>query len=134
MFQQNKFPPFSEKPSPSFDTKINPDVLKKPFSPDENEMDIFCRRCEFLITSKKNQIPIHGRHIHIFQNPSGIVYEIGCFGNAQGIVVQGIPTLEFTWFPSFAWSYALCLNCNSLLGWHYVGEGEFFGLILAYLK
>ncbi len=62
---------------------------------------------------------------------SGIVFHIGCFGDAPGCRTTGVPTSEFTWFGGFAWSLALCGNCNAHLGWRYQGaQVSFFGLIL----
>jgi hypothetical protein len=79
-------------------------------------------------------IDVGGAHRHSFVNPAGVTFEIGCFREAPGCMVEGEPTTELTWFAGFAWSYALCANCRAHLGWCYEGEGaRFFGLILARL-
>lgn len=74
---------------------------------------------------------MRSRHDHAFLNPHGHLFEIGCFGQAPGCRVQGSPTLEFTWFPDYAWSLASCAVCAAHMGWRYDGSGDsFFGLIL----
>lgn len=97
---------------------------------DEGEF-ILCRNCGNVITSTSNKIEMNGKHQHTFTNPGGFVFRIGCFAAAQGILNQGYPTLEFTWFPGFSWCYSLCIRCFAHLGWAYQsGEKYFYGLIL----
>ncbi|HVO66177.1 MAG TPA: cereblon family protein [Syntrophales bacterium] len=79
-------------------------------------------------------ITVNGQHAHIFKNPAGITFHIGCFSTAWGCFTYGIPTYDVTWFKGFSWCVALCANCFYHLGWHYQSGGEsFFGLILANL-
>lgn len=100
---------------------------------DEGEF-ILCGNCRNVITSTVNKIEMNGKHTHTFTNPKGFVYRVGCFGEAPGILNQGAPTLEFTWFAGFAWSYSLCIRCFAHLGWFYrSGEKTFYGLILDHL-
>jgi hypothetical protein len=101
----------------------------------EDEKDkILCKVCQHPITSFKNKIDVNGQHRHIFSNPVGISYEVGCFSSANGCVNKGNPTFDFTWFNGFAWRFALCSNCLSLLGWFYQSESDsFYGLILEHL-
>ena len=100
---------------------------------DEGEF-ILCRNCRNVITSTANKIEMNGKHTHTFTNPKGFVYRVGCFGAAPGILNQGAPTMEFTWFGGFAWCYSLCIRCFAHLGWFYrSGEKSFYGLILDHL-
>ena len=100
----------------------------------KKEKPILCRNCRHNITSSGEMIEVGGRHRHIFNNPHGIVFEIGCFSSADGCARQGKPTSEFTWFGGFAWCFALCSKCHFHLGWHYhSGKSGFFGLILDHL-
>ncbi|QTA79743.1 CULT domain-containing protein [Desulfonema limicola] len=98
---------------------------------------ILCRQCKNKITSSSNRIEKNGSHKHIFNNPGGYIFEIGCFGAAPGCVNQGPPTLEFSWFAGFNWRFSLCSSCHIHLGWVYqsvggqsLGSSSFFGLIL----
>ncbi len=55
----------------------------------------------------------------------------GCFSDASGCLVYGIPTSEYTWFTGYRWNYAHCAACLSHLGWFYQSDSDgFFGLIL----
>ncbi|MCU0848524.1 MAG: cereblon family protein [Spirochaetes bacterium] len=96
---------------------------------------IFCAACGNTVTHSGKRISINGLHRHVFTNPGGYTFEIGCFITAEGCAITGDPTDEFTWFPGYRWAYALCSGCLSHLGWHYrSGAGAFFGLILDSLK
>ncbi|MBF0225989.1 MAG: hypothetical protein HQK76_11080 [Desulfobacterales bacterium] len=96
---------------------------------------LLCKQCKNIITSQENAIFINGNHLHIFTNPSGVIFEIGCFSIAEGCINHGQPTFDFTWFPGFAWRFCLCSNCRNHMGWFYQSstEGSFYGLISANL-
>ncbi|ACV68003.1 cereblon family protein [Desulfohalobium retbaense] len=90
-----------------------------------------CRHCKHPITTPQDQIVRKGAHEHVFFNPHGFVFEIGCFARAPGCSAVGRPTLEFTWFPGFAWRITLCSQCQRHLGWRYEQTTDvFFGLLL----
>ena len=93
---------------------------------------IVCATCGHPITTERERIEVKGRHEHRCVNPGGVIFHIGCFQRAPGCIAQGVPTMEFTWFPGFAWNYALCSGCSTSLGWTYQGVGvaHFVGLIL----
>jgi hypothetical protein len=93
---------------------------------------VLCAACGHPITTEQQRIEMNGRHEHRCVNPDGVIFHIGCFQQAPGCVTHGAPTTEFTWFPSFAWNYALCNGCSTLLGWKYHGTAApgFFGLLL----
>ncbi len=95
---------------------------------------IRCGFCRHKITTPEQRVDVHGQHRHVFTNPYGIRYEIGCFAQAGGCAAHGPPTLEYTWFAGYTWRVALCANCHNHLGWHYRGaDGSFYGLILVNL-
>ncbi|WP_130470914.1 cereblon family protein [Candidatus Magnetaquicoccus inordinatus] len=97
---------------------------------------LYCARCRHKITSLTDKWSIHGKDEFTFFNPAGILFHIGCFQEASGCLVTGIPSSEFSWFPGFLWQMAHCSACQIHLGWLFVGApGEdFFGLILARLQ
>lgn len=101
---------------------------------DADKRPLRCRICGAIITHPSAAMPMQGAHRHVFSNPAGISYEIGCFSHAPGCVTAGAPTEEYTWFAGYAWSVALCGGCFNHIGWRYTdGGGGFFGLILAML-
>jgi hypothetical protein len=99
---------------------------------EENEASFYCALCENKITDVSQITNVNGQHRHVYSNPAGNVFEIGCFNSAAGCINEGIPTGECTWFAGFDWCYSICGNCKLHLGWKYIsqGHGNFWGLIL----
>jgi hypothetical protein len=98
-----------------------------------SERAIVCAACGAAITSPIHRMAIHGAHEHRFMNPAGVLFHIGCFAHAVGCTIIGPDSLEYPWFPGFAWRYAMCGACGQHLGWHFRETREpdgFFGLIL----
>jgi hypothetical protein len=97
---------------------------------------IVCRVCRNIITEPVARIAVQGSHKHVFFNPMGIVFEIGCFSNVFGCECSGHLTYEYTWFDGYAWNICLCSMCSSHLGWFYqsAGSASFYGLILSQLE
>jgi len=90
-----------------------------------------CAACHYPITRKTDRIAINEKHQHVFANPHGYIYQIGCFAQASGCVMVGQETSHFSWFPGYTWQIALCGQCFTLLGWLFRSqESLFFGLIL----
>lgn len=96
---------------------------------------LLCRRCRHVITSTSARTRVEGKHLHAFANPSGILFEIGCFRAADGVRLYGVPSADWTWFRGTRWTIAVCGGCLVHLGWAYDRGGlpEFFGLILSRL-
>ncbi len=100
-------------------------------SPQKGKIRYLCKKCKTLITWSTYKINVKDKFIHVCANPHGIIFEIGCFSYAQNYVPVDSPTLEFTWFPGYAWQIILCANCLTHLGWLYLSDKDhFWGLIL----
>jgi filamentous hemagglutinin family protein len=111
--------------------EINQELIEKISVLEKEKNAILCRSCKNKISSIDEMIEVNGHHRHAFKNPVGIIYQIGCYLNAKGCLVLGNPTDEYTWFPGFQWSLALCSQCFSHLGWFFQSSSDsFFGLIL----
>lgn len=91
---------------------------------------IRCRACRHAVTRSAERIAKGSAHRHTFANPSGIVFEIGCFRDAPGCEAVGAPSTEFTWFAGYAWQIGVCAACRIHLGWRFSAADRFFGLIL----
>ncbi|RJP76740.1 MAG: hypothetical protein C4522_16860 [Desulfobacteraceae bacterium] len=94
---------------------------------------IVCRQCYHIITRPEEKIQVNGSHQHTFANPSGLIFEIGCFQNAEGCGYTGQATKEYSWFNGYAWRIAVCGKCLTQLGWLFstsMGITRFNGLIL----
>jgi hypothetical protein len=89
-----------------------------------------CANCRSPITDASDRCAIQGKTAHTFANPSGAVFQIGCFSTAVNIRISGLPTSEFTWFPGYLWQGVICAICGTHLGWQFTSENRFFGLIM----
>ena len=123
-----KLPP--EKEIQGGVTPIISDKVDEDDTPDDE--DILCRQCLQPITHSRERIHRQGAHIHTFANPHGLVFEIGCFKNADGCGYTGIATDDFSWFSGHHWRMAVCRTCLVHLGWLFLSGGgdRFNGLIL----
>ncbi len=115
----------------------NPAIIPDPETTDEIRTSFpkkafLCAACRTRITWQQASISINGSHKHVFVNPAGLVFEVGCFSMAENLSGLGGVTSEFTWFPGYSWQTVICSNCLSQIGWcYYSKEGSmFFGLIL----
>lgn len=100
--------------------------------PHEGKGILFCRQCHAPVTREQERLSVLGKHCHVFANPEGIVFEVGCFALAPGCLRQGRATVQYSWFPPRAWCFAQCVHCQIHLGWYYgaAGKSSFYGLIL----
>jgi hypothetical protein len=120
-------PPVSFKESPDISV-----VVKDKADAPENDELILCRQCHQIIARPADRISTNGAHRHVFANPHGIVYEIGCFGGVTGCGSVGGTSTEFTWFAGYSWRVIICTGCLTHLGWVFIARGgdRFYGLIL----
>ena len=95
------------------------------------ENDWLCAWCQNRVANEKDRFRCDGKDEFTFTNPEGIRFVIITFSRTLGCREAGEPTLEHTWFPSYAWSYCQCSSCGQHLGWYYTGNCEFAGLIKA---
>ena len=135
---------YSSQPIPplmlrAFDEKKVSSIAKRklekvPNSEEEKEL-LYCTYCSKLITSGDQRIQIGESHKHVFTNPAGITFNIGCFREASGAAFQGMPTEEFTWFKGYQWRMAYCSKCFMHIGWQFLqgSQSGFAGLILTRL-
>ena len=130
--------PLFDVPMESKETAVPPVVMDRPETDIADEEKtvkapgaILCKACGHAITREQERFSMQGAHRHTFANPHGLVFEIGCFQNAPGCIVEGSLTADFSWFAGFKWRIALCGACLIHLGWQFVsGGGRFSGLIL----
>lgn len=100
---------------------------------DQGGPSLRCVQCRHRITYGRARIEMQGQHRHVFFNPHGHMFELGCFSQAPGCGAVGPSSEEFTWFAGYAWQVALCAGCGLHMGWLYRSVqqgGAFWGLIL----
>jgi hypothetical protein len=103
---------------------------------DRDERVLVCRDCAQPVTRPEARTVIEGKHIHVFCNPTGVVYEVACFAFASGLTPEGGIYAEFSWFPGHSWQIVNCSRCGAHLGWRFTsrsGSG-FHGLLPAMLR
>jgi hypothetical protein len=105
-------------------------------TPSEEDRWIVCRQCRQRLTRPSERIPVNGSHSHTFANPSGVVFEIGCFRMVSGLHYIGPPSYEFPWFSGHSWQIVICSACQTHVGWWFRGpdSNHFCGLILDRLQ
>lgn len=111
--------------------------LSEVSSEEEEERALVCAACDEPITSASCAIEVAGAHAHVFMNPAGYVFEIGCFSAARGAAQRGPPSDEWSWFPGHVWTTCVCRRCAAHVGWSFVAKGggaRFWGLILERLR
>lgn len=90
-----------------------------------------CAGCRRVIASTADRTEMNGSHEHVFANPDGEQFRIGCFTSATGLLRVGPSSLDYTWFAGYAWQGEICAGCRGFLGWLYrQGAHRFHGLIL----
>jgi hypothetical protein len=96
---------------------------------------LVCAACGHRITDDDHRIDVNGTHEHVFVNPAGFQFQIGCFDAAPGCAHHGATETAFSWFPGWTWQVAACARCRAHLGWIYRNAGQqFHGLILNSLR
>ena len=98
----------------------------------DEKWHIICAECSQGITGDSERFEVNGAHEHTFINPSGIIFQIGCFARVFETKISGSATEQWCWFKGYSWRIVSCASCSTHLGWVYMAHGEirFFGLIL----
>jgi hypothetical protein len=105
--------------------QTDPEELSK------EEEALNCTACGQPVTSDRHRTSINGDFQHAVVNPAGILFEIGCFAEAEGCREVGPESDEFSWFDGYVWQVAVCTGCRTHLGWRFwSSDNVFYGLIL----
>lgn len=92
----------------------------------QTQKSVRCKNCGHVITSPALAIEPHE---HTFRNPAAYSFHVLCYSDAPGAADAGDSTNEASWFPGYAWTFAICQQCHNHLGWWYSGRDRFAGLI-----
>nr|XP_012146991.1 PREDICTED: protein cereblon isoform X2 [Megachile rotundata] len=101
-----------------------------------------CCDCNTLIGRQSKMIPMSKEGpLGTYCNPDGIIYETVTLYHAQGLRLSpNQPSVEYTWFPGYAWTAAMCENCGAHIGWKFTAvqnnlkPRSFWGLLRKRLK
>lgn len=98
---------------------------------DDPERMVRCATCEHPVAKRDDRFAMNDRLDHVFTNPNGNTFHIGCWRAAAGCVGFGPESDEWAWFEGFSWQVAVCRGCAAHLGWFFRrDESSFAGLIL----
>jgi len=98
-----------------------------------------CSECSSVVTYSDRLTAVSGSKTHTFTNPAGMRCDVQTFSSCPGAIAIGQPTGEYTWFPGYEWSLAVCRHCGSHLGWYYeaaseqTGPKDFWGILTYHL-
>ncbi|XP_031843037.1 E3 ubiquitin ligase component cereblon [Nomia melanderi] len=86
-----------------------------------------CNNCNALIGRQSNMLPMSTEGpLGIYCNRAGFIHDIVTLYSAQGLILSHHPpSTEYTWFPGYAWTIAMCKNCNSHMGWKFTAVESF---------
>ncbi|XP_077297265.1 protein cereblon-like isoform X2 [Arctopsyche grandis] len=82
-----------------------------------------CSQCSSNICKMEEIFAMSNEGIHTnYCNVGGYVHNIVTVKSTMNIDLQGRPSLEFTWFPGYYWTIAVCSRCFSHIGWKFTAE------------
>jgi len=86
----------------------------------ENQSKAYrCTGCKSVITYSDRLVALLGDNWHRFRYSAGVFCELFTFSSCPGAFNIGHPNENYSWFPGYGWSFALCQKCGNHLGWHY---------------
>ncbi|KOX73264.1 Protein cereblon [Melipona quadrifasciata] len=101
-----------------------------------------CCNCDSYIGRQSHMFPMSKEGPQgTYCNPSGIIHETVTLYHAQGLALSNNPpSINYTWFPGYAWTVATCKYCGDHMGWKFTAVQNnlkpkaFWGLIRKSLK
>ncbi|XP_029034768.1 protein cereblon [Osmia bicornis bicornis] len=108
----------------------------------EDDKIFVCCDCDSFIGRQSKMFPMSKEGPQgTYCNPAGIIHETVTLYHAQGLTLsRNPPSIEYTWFPGYAWTVAMCENCGAHMGWKFTAvrndlkPRSFWGLIRKSLK
>ncbi|XP_017886440.1 protein cereblon isoform X2 [Ceratina calcarata] len=87
----------------------------------EEDKIFVCSNCDSYIGRQSHMFPMSKEGPQgTYCNSAGIIHETVTLYHAQGLTLSGSPpSLEYTWFPGYAWTIAMCSHCYVHMGWKF---------------
>ncbi|XP_012226592.1 protein cereblon isoform X1 [Linepithema humile] len=101
-----------------------------------------CVNCESFIGRQSHMFPMNREGPQgTYVNPGGVIHETITFYHVQGVMLSDTPpSTEYSWFPGYAWTIAICKGCLHHVGWKFTATESdlrpkaFWGLTRRSLK
>ncbi|XP_058785241.1 uncharacterized protein LOC131660116 [Vicia villosa] len=77
-----------------------------------------CKICQTTIAKRSDMLVMSNEGpLGAYVNPDGYVHEIMTLYKANGLALMGPAVTEYSWFPGYAWTIAICTTCRTQMGW-----------------
>ncbi|XP_024458541.1 uncharacterized protein LOC7462291 isoform X1 [Populus trichocarpa] len=77
-----------------------------------------CKTCKTVIAQRSDMLVMSTEGpLGAYVNSHGYVHEIMTLQKANGLALIGRATVEYSWFPGYAWTIAECASCETQMGW-----------------
>ncbi|XP_032522838.2 protein cereblon-like isoform X3 [Danaus plexippus] len=79
-----------------------------------------CASCATVVARREDIFAMSSEGVHAnYSNPGGYMHDIVTVSRASNTAPGGAPSSEFSWFPGYSWTVALCSSCTSHVGWRF---------------
>ncbi|CAH0719350.1 unnamed protein product, partial [Brenthis ino] len=100
-----------------------------------------CSSCAIEIARREHIFAMSSEGVHSnYTNLGGYMHDIVTVSRASNTELSGAPSAEFSWFPGYAWTVALCAACMAHVGWRFdatrraLRPQRFYGLCRNYVQ
>ncbi|XP_028164628.1 protein cereblon [Ostrinia furnacalis] len=78
-----------------------------------------CSACMTEIARREHIFPMSSEGVHSnYTNLGGYMHDIVTV-SAASVALDGAPSAEYSWFPGYTWTIALCATCTHHVGWRF---------------
>ncbi|XP_052752757.1 protein cereblon isoform X2 [Galleria mellonella] len=79
-----------------------------------------CSSCMGEIARREHIFAMSSEGVHSnYTNLGGYMHDIVTVSTAINTELNGAPSAEYSWFPGYTWTIALCVGCMAHVGWRF---------------
>ncbi|KAJ0172843.1 hypothetical protein K1T71_011982 [Dendrolimus kikuchii] len=100
-----------------------------------------CSSCWAEVARRDQLFAMSSDGVHSnYTNLGGYMHDIVTVAACGNVALSGAPSAEYSWFPGYMWTIALCRICTAHLGWRFdamkrnLRPQQFFGLCRNYVQ
>ncbi|CAG4942173.1 unnamed protein product [Parnassius apollo] len=100
-----------------------------------------CSSCMAEIARREDIFAMSSDGVHSnYTNLGGYMHDIVTVSRASNTHLSGRPSREYSWFPGYAWTIAVCASCMAHVGWRFdctkrsLRPQQFFALCRNYVQ
>ncbi|CAH0591500.1 unnamed protein product [Chrysodeixis includens] len=106
----------------------------------KKQSELCCTSCLTEIAQREHLFAMSSEGVHSnYTNLGGYMHDILTVRQATNVELSGAPSAEYSWFPGYTWTVALCAACMAHVGWRFQAEKRsvwpqrFYGLCRNYV-